>query len=84
MPYTYRVVIEEDEFEDGARAFHASCPALPGCHTWGITYQEALTNIEEAVALYIEDVVASGEQIPKDDFSDEDAPRMPSELVVSV
>lgn len=84
MSYTFRVVIEEDEFEDGAKAFHASCPALPGCHTWGTTYQEALANVEEAVALYIEDVVASGEQVPEDDYSDESTPRVQSDLVVSV
>lgn len=84
MSYTFRVLIEEDEFEDGARAFHASCPALPGCHTWGTTYQEALTNVEEAVALYIEDVLAAGEEIPEDVSTDESAPPVHSELVVSV
>ena len=84
MSYTFRVVIEEDEFEDGARAFHASCPALPGCRTWGTTYKEALANIEEAVALYIEDVVAAGEKIPEDDSSREGTLRVHSDLVVSV
>ncbi len=84
MSYTFRVVIEEDRFEGGVKAFHANCPALPGCHTWGTTYQQALANIEEAVALYVEDVVANGEQIPEDDFSDEGATQVHSELVVSV
>ena len=27
--YTFEVVIEEDEFEDGRPAYHAYCPALP-------------------------------------------------------
>jgi predicted RNase H-like HicB family nuclease len=84
LSYTFCVVIEEDEFEDGARAFHASCPALSGCHTWGLTHQEALTNIKEAVALYIEDIVAAGEQIPEDIHAEESTLRVHSELVVSV
>lgn len=84
MSHTFRVVIREDEFEDGNKAFHASCPALPGCHTWGITYEEALTKIEEAVALYIEDIVAAGDRIPEDDHAVEGALCVHSELVVSV
>jgi predicted RNase H-like HicB family nuclease len=62
----FRVVIEEDEFEDGRKAFHAYCPVLKGCHTWGYTYQEALANIREAVELYLEDVIEAGEEIPAD------------------
>ena len=62
--YIFRVVIAEDEFEDGRRAYHASCPALKGCHTWGHTYEEALANVQEAVSLYIEDLIATGEKVP--------------------
>jgi predicted RNase H-like HicB family nuclease len=64
--YIFRVVIEEDEFEDGRKAFHAQCPALQGCRTWGHTYQEALANIREAIELYVEDLRAAGEPIPVD------------------
>jgi hypothetical protein len=46
--HVFKVVIEEDALEDGRRAFHASCPALKGCHTWGHTPEEALTNVDEA------------------------------------
>jgi predicted RNase H-like HicB family nuclease len=62
--YIFNVIIEEDEFEDGQKAFHASCPALKGCHTWGHTYEEALANIREAVELYVEDLIDAGEQLP--------------------
>ena len=54
--YVFRVVIEEDELEDGGQAFHAYCPALKGCHTWGYTYEEALANIREAAELHMEDL----------------------------
>ena len=64
--YVFKVLVEEDAFEDGRRAFHASCPALKGCHTWGHTPEEALASIREAVELYVEDLAAAGEPIPVD------------------
>jgi predicted RNase H-like HicB family nuclease len=64
--HIFKVVIEEDRFEDGREAYHAFCPALPGCHTWGHTPEEALTNVQEAVELYVEDLLASGEPVPLD------------------
>ena len=64
--YVFPLVIEDDRFEDGRRAYHAFCPALKGCHTWGHTYEEALTNIREAVELYVEDLVEAGESVPID------------------
>ena len=62
--YVFRVVLEEDEQEDGGRAYHGYCPALPGCHTWGHTQDEALARIQEAVSLYVEDLIESGKSVP--------------------
>jgi predicted RNase H-like HicB family nuclease len=64
--YIFKLVVEEDSFEDGRKAYHAYCPALKGCHTWGHTYQEALANVREAVELYVEDLREAGESIPID------------------
>ena len=64
--YVFKVMVKEDAFEDGRKAYHASCPALKGCHTWGHTYEEALANIQEAVELYIEDLREAGDPIPVD------------------
>ena len=64
--YILSVVIEEDAFEDGTRAYHAHCPGLKGCHSWGHTVPEALTNIQDAAELYIDDLLESGEPIPID------------------
>lgn len=47
----WRVVLEPDA-ETGDWA--AWCPELPGCASAGETEEEALRNIEEAIALYIE------------------------------
>ena len=56
----YRVVIEQDE--DGM--FVAEAPLLPGCISQGATRKEALTNIREAIAVYLESLEAHGEPVP--------------------
>ena len=60
MRYT---VIFEPEEEGG---FHAWCPALKGCHSQGDTREEALTNIQEAIALYLESLRDEGLPFPVD------------------
>ncbi|NJL39199.1 MAG: type II toxin-antitoxin system HicB family antitoxin [Leptolyngbyaceae cyanobacterium RM2_2_4] len=47
----WRVVLEPDP-ETGDWAVW--CPELPGCVSAGETEQEALENIREAIALYLE------------------------------
>jgi predicted RNase H-like HicB family nuclease len=56
--------IEDDAMENGEKAYHAYCPALKGCHTWGRSYDEALANVREAVELYVEDLRESGSRVP--------------------
>jgi predicted RNase H-like HicB family nuclease len=58
MTYQFTVVIEPDE-----AGFHAYVPALPGCHTFGDTLDEARTNIVEAMELHIESTQADSEPI---------------------
>ena len=53
----YSVVLIETE-----EGIAVSCPALPGCHSQGSTRDEALANIREAIALWLE-------------VAEEDAPR---------
>ena len=57
--HVFDVQVEQDE--DGRWA--ASCPALPGCATFGRTREEAVRNIREAVEAYVEDLVAAGEPV---------------------
>lgn len=61
MTYTYRVIIEPDE-----DVFHAYAPALPGCHTWGATIDEARMMIRDAIDVYVRSLVADGETVPQD------------------
>jgi len=39
---------------DSEEGFAVGCPALPGCWTQGQTREEALANIREAIALWLE------------------------------
>ena len=48
-----RVVLEYDE---ETKSYAAYCPELPGCTSAGDTEEEALANIEEAIALYLEPI----------------------------
>jgi predicted RNase H-like HicB family nuclease len=50
-PMQIRVVIE---FDPEVNGYSAYCPELPGCTSCGDTEEEAMTNIREAIALYLE------------------------------
>lgn len=56
----YRVLLETDE--DGV--FVAEVPSLPGCVSQGATRAEALANIKEAIAGYLESLDQRGEPVP--------------------
>lgn len=56
----YRVLVEQDE--DGM--FVAEVPSLPGCISQGSTRHEALSNIEEAIRVYLESLEEHHEPIP--------------------
>ena len=49
MNYKVRIVIEKDH-----HGYYAFCPELEGCHSQGDTLEEVLTNIGEAIKLYLE------------------------------
>jgi predicted RNase H-like HicB family nuclease len=57
----FKVVIEKDE--DGV--YIASVPELPGCISDGKTKREALKNIREAIAGYVETLEDKGWSLPK-------------------
>lgn len=56
----YRVLIEQDE--EGV--FVAEVPSLPGCISQGETRAQALDNIKEAIAGYLESLKAHNEPVP--------------------
>jgi predicted RNase H-like HicB family nuclease len=74
--YLFRVVIKPDQ-----DAFHAYCPALKGCHTWGHTYEEALQNIQEAVQCHVEALLQAGDPIPTEPAGDVEVKTAPTVAV---
>jgi predicted RNase H-like HicB family nuclease len=56
---SFTAIIEPDDDAD-----HAYVPALPGCHTFGATIEEARDNLLEAVQLYVEMMREQGEKVP--------------------
>jgi len=57
--YRFQVIIEQDE--DGL--YVADVPALAGCHTQGATYEEAIENIREVIAMCVQEMREDGRPI---------------------
>jgi len=62
--FNYTIIFEKEE--DGG--YHVFCPALKGCHSQGDTYDEALTNIQDAIKIYLESLIAHNEIVPEEDI----------------
>jgi len=58
--YNFSIVAERDK--DGYFVF---CPELQGCYSQGETYEEATSNIKDAIKLHLEDRLTA-----KEDFSE--------------
>jgi predicted RNase H-like HicB family nuclease len=63
-PYDYEVDIVPLSEEDGG-GFTAIAPELPGCRSDGERPQEALTNIYDAIACWLEAAQEMGRAIPQ-------------------
>lgn len=61
--YRYRVLMRKEP-EGG---YTVTVPVLPGCVSYGATVDEACEMAREAIALYIEDLVTCGEEIPSEE-----------------
>lgn len=59
----FSLVFESDP-EGG---YTVTVPALPGCITYGSTMKKAREMARDAIELYLEDMEANGEKIPKID-----------------
>lgn len=49
--FGFQVIIEQDE--DGY--YVADVPSLPGCHTQGKTFEEAIENIREVITMCVKE-----------------------------
>jgi antitoxin HicB len=59
-PVTY--TIELEPLEEGG--FAVSVPALPGCLTWGISFDHAVAMAHEAIQGFVETLRELGQPIP--------------------
>ena len=46
--------------------FSVTVPALPGCVTWGTTFDHAVNMAREAIELWLEELSEHGEPIPEE------------------
>lgn len=46
----------------------AECPSLPGCISQGTDREEAVSNIREAIQVYVETLEEDGLSVPRDGF----------------
>ena len=47
------------------QVWNVSVPAIPGCFTWGATFEDALRQAEEAIDVNLEDMIMRGEPLPE-------------------
>ena len=60
---TFQLVFESDP--DGG--YTVTVPALPGCVTYGKDMKAAREMARDAIELYVEDMLESGERVPQTD-----------------
>lgn len=58
---TFSIVVEKDK--DG---YVAECYELQGCYTEGVSYEDVIKNIKEAIELHLEDRLDRGDLAVKD------------------
>lgn len=58
----YSVVLHDAD-EGG---YWVEVPALPGCYSQGESREDALTNVREAIELYLEGLQERGDEVPRD------------------
>ena len=61
--YQYTIILHPDPDEGG---YTVTVPALPGCVTQGETLEEAIAMAKDAIRLYVESLIADGEDVPRE------------------
>jgi len=59
----FTVILQPEKDPEFSGYYNAIVPALPGCFSYGANKDEALSNIKEAIELYLEDLESHGEPI---------------------
>ena len=84
----YRLpIVMHEPSDETENKYLAEIPALPGCRAWGDTLAETLEILQSLAAAFIESYRDNGDPLPpqvESVASDNDEPRMLSELLVAV
>jgi len=84
----YRLpIVMHEPSDDTENKYLAEIPGLPGCRAWGDTSAEALKILQSLAAAFIESYRDNGDPLPPQVeavASDNDEPRVLSELLVAV
>ena len=56
-------------YPDETGGYVAECPSLPGCVSEGETLEEAITNIKEAIDLYIDVLTEDNQPVSEDSLN---------------
>jgi predicted RNase H-like HicB family nuclease len=56
------------EYDPDTKLYVGTIPSLPGAHTQGATLDELQHNLEEVVALCLEEMAAENESVEEDRF----------------
>ena len=70
MSYAFEARLQQEE--DGR--WSSWIDVLPGCAAWGYSREEALTALEDAAQVYIEDMLEAGEGLPRKEVEVAEAP----------
>ncbi len=62
---SYTAIIQQDK--EGY--YPVTFPSLPGCITFGRSYEEAVRMAQEVLELWIEELVESGNELPTEQLS---------------
>ena len=61
----YTLIEVPKESDRKGIAFGVMVPCLPGCFSAGDTMEAAIENAQEAITMYIEDLLERGEPVPR-------------------
>jgi predicted RNase H-like HicB family nuclease len=58
--HVFQVLVEQDE----TGMYVAECPALKACYAQGATYEEAIENIKDVIAMCVEELRSARQPVP--------------------
>lgn len=74
--FRFTVVLEPGQ--EKPHRYNVRVPALPGCLTYGESLDDAIANAREAIAVYVDSLIADGKTVPA-----ESSPNIATSILVT-